>query len=98
MLVVQNASVNGAAVDIACVVPLLRRCRNGLIQSVGLKFGVLGFQVDHFLAIGWFFVGRFDRQSNKVIFEFEHRDDNFVTDDDRFIFATGNDLHRCALC
>jgi hypothetical protein len=98
MLVAQNASVNGAAAELpasfAAAEPPLVDSNGQNQQSVGLKFGVPGFQVDHFLAIGWIFVWRFDRQSNEVMFEFEHRDDDVVTDDDCFVFATGNDLHR----
>jgi hypothetical protein len=54
----------------------------------------LSFQVNHLLPIGRFFVRRFDRQSYEVIFDFENRNENVITDDDCFVFATGNDLHR----
>ena len=86
MLVAQKASVNGAGSErpasSAVAEPLPVRSNGQNHQSVGLKFGVPGFQVDHFLAIGWFFVWRFNRQSNEVIFEFKHRDDDVVIDDD----------------
>jgi hypothetical protein len=89
MLVAQTAGVNGAAVELPGQLAIVE-----FQQSVRLKFGTPGFQMDHFLAVRWFFVRRFNRQSNEVIFEFKNRHNNFVIDNDSLVCTTGNDMHR----